>query len=50
MYYVLKDLLTTNQIAMLGVLVSFLLTFLMLRFPFPFLPKDQGRAYAVNGA
>lgn len=50
MYYVLKDLLTTNQIAMLGVLVSFLLTFLMLRFPFPFLPKDQGRAFAVNGA
>ena len=50
MYYVLKDVLTTNQIAMLGVLAAFILTFLMLKFPFPFLPKDQGRAFAVNGA
>ena len=41
MYYVLKDVLTTNQIAMLGVLAAFILTFLMLKFPFPFLPKDQ---------
>ena len=48
MYYVLKDVLTTNQIAMLGVLAAFILTFLMLKFPFPFLPKDQGRAFAVN--
>jgi phospho-N-acetylmuramoyl-pentapeptide-transferase len=50
MYYVLKDVLTTNQIAMLGVLVSFLLNFLLLQFPFSFLPADQGRAFAVNGA
>ena len=50
MYYVLKDVLSVNQIAMLGVLAAFLLTFLMLKFPFPFLPKDQGRAFAVNGA
>ena len=50
MYYVLKDVLSVNQIAMLGVLAAFLFTFLMLKFPFPFLPKDQGRAFAVNGA
>lgn len=50
MYNILKDILTTNQIAMLGVLVSFLLNFLFLKFPFPFLPTDQGRAFAVNGS
>lgn len=49
MYNILKDILSTNQIAMLGVLCSFLLNFLLLRFPFPFLPMDQGRAFAVNG-
>ena len=48
MYYVLKDVLTTNQIAMLGVLAAFILTFLMLKFPFPFLPKDQGRAQWIK--
>lgn len=41
---------TPNQIAVTGVLFGFILTFLCLRFPFSFLPKDQGRLYAVNGA
>ena len=41
---------TTNQIGMLGILVTFFLTFLALRFPLPFLPQDQGREFAVNGA
>jgi phospho-N-acetylmuramoyl-pentapeptide-transferase len=50
MYYLLREVLTTNQIAMLGVLVAFALNFLLLRFPLPFLPTDQGRAFAVNGA
>lgn len=50
MYHLLKDMLSVNQIAMVGVLVSFLLTFLALKFPLPFLPTDQGRAFAVNGA
>lgn len=49
MYYLLKNELTINQIAMLGMLVSFLITFLALKFPLPFLPTDQGRAFAVNG-
>lgn len=40
----------SNQVAMLGVLFAFTLTFFGLRFPFSFLPKDQGREYAVNGA
>ncbi|MCH5268453.1 MAG: phospho-N-acetylmuramoyl-pentapeptide-transferase [Lachnospiraceae bacterium] len=50
MYYILKDFMDPNQIAMVGVLVAFILTFLGLKFPFPFLPVDQGREYAVNGA
>lgn len=40
----------SNQIAMVGVLFAFILTFFCLRFPFSFLPKDQGREFAVNGA
>lgn len=40
----------SNQVAMLGVLFAFTLTFFCLRFPFSFLPKDQGREFAVNGA
>lgn len=50
MYGILNGFMTTNQIGMLGILVTFLLTFLALRFPLPFLPQDQGRAFAVNGA
>ncbi len=49
MYNLLSDVLSVNQIAMIGVLASFLLTFLALKFPLPFLPVDQGRAFAVNG-
>lgn len=49
MYNLLNDVLSVNQIAMIGILVSFLLTFLALKFPLPFLPVDQGRAFAVNG-
>lgn len=50
MYKILSDFLAPNQIAMIGILVAFVLTFLGLRFPFPFLPVDQGREFAVNGA
>lgn len=49
MYNLLKDILSVNQIAMIGTLAAFLLTFLALRYPLPFLPTDQGRAFAVNG-
>lgn len=50
MYQLLSTYMTTNQIAMLGILFGFVLTFLCLCFPFPFLPKDHGREFAVNGA
>ena len=50
MYNILKDFLEPNQIAVVGILVAFVLTFAGLRFPFPFLPVDHGREFAVNGA
>ena len=50
MYYILNQIMNPNQIAMIGVLVAFILTFLGLKFPFPFLPVDHGRDFAVNGA
>ena len=40
---------TDKRENMLGVVVTFIITFLVLSFPLPFLPVDQGRAYAVNG-
>ncbi len=49
MYSFLQQYFSSNQILMLGMLVTFVLTFLLLKHPFPFLPCDQGRAFAVNG-
>lgn len=50
MYHILVQMMTPNQILMLGMLVTFLLTFLLLKHPFPFLPSDHGREFAVNGS
>ena len=50
MYNILSGCLNPNQITMIGILAAFLLTFICLKFPFPFLPVDQGREFAVNGA
>lgn len=50
MYSILAQYFNPNQILMMGMLVTFLLTFLLLKHPFPFLPCDQGRAFAVNGS
>lgn len=49
MYEILNDFMSPAQITMAGVMVAFLLTFIMLKIPFKFLPADQGRAFAVNG-
>ena len=48
MYQFLVDFMSANQVIMIGMLVAFVLTFLCLRFPFSFLPKDQGREYAIK--
>lgn len=50
MYNLLSQYMTSNQVAMLGIIVTFIITFLALKHPFPFLPRDQGRDFAVNGA
>ena len=34
---------------MIGILFTFFITFLALKFPLPFLPVDQGREFAING-
>ena len=49
MYTFLTQYMNANQVLMLGMIVTFVLTFLLLKHPFPFLPCDQGRAFAVNG-
>lgn len=50
MYNILRNFLEPNQIAIAGILVAFLFTFVGLKFPFPFLPVDHGREFAINGA
>ena len=49
MYDILSRFLEPNQIAVAGILAAFVLTFAGLAFPFPFLPVDHGREFAVNG-
>lgn len=50
MYRILVQSMTPNQVLMLGMLVTFVFTFLLLKHPFPFLPRDHGRDFAVNGS
>ncbi len=50
MYSLLIDYFDVFHISAAGALVAFILTFILLKIPFKFLPKDQGREYAVNGA
>lgn len=50
MYNILSKSMSPNNILMLGMLVTFVLTFLLLKHPFPFLPSDHGRDFAVNGS
>lgn len=49
MYKILSDNLSVNQIVMIGIVVAFVITFLALKHPLPFLPSDKGRDYALNG-
>lgn len=50
MYAFWTQFLKEGQILMLGIGATFALTFFLLKYPFPFLPSDHGRAFAVNGA
>lgn len=49
MYKILSNNLSVNQIVMIGIVVAFIITFLALKHPLPFLPSDKGRDYALNG-
>ena len=46
MYHLLNQYLDTKQIVMLGIILTFLITFFALKHPFSFLPSDQGRDFA----
>ncbi|MCR5339017.1 MAG: phospho-N-acetylmuramoyl-pentapeptide-transferase [Lachnospiraceae bacterium] len=49
LYQVLSGLMSDNAIIAIGVILSLIATYLLLRFPPKFLPRDHGRAFAVNG-
>lgn len=49
MYSILEHYLSTNHILMIGMIVTFILTFFTGASVF-LLPSDQGRAFAVNGS
>ena len=50
MYYLLNQYLDTKRIVMLGIIITFLITFFALKHPFSFLPSYQVRDFALNGA
>jgi phospho-N-acetylmuramoyl-pentapeptide-transferase len=50
MYKFIGNYLSEAGIAGISMAACFLITYLVLKFPPAFLPKDQGRAFAVNGA
>ena len=50
MYSILEHYLSTNHIPMIGMIVTFILTFFFTGASVFLLPSDQGRAFAVNGS
>ncbi len=49
-YELLIGRFTQFQLSAIGMIVAFIFTFITLNMRFSFLPQDQGRAFAVNGA
>lgn len=49
LYYVLDDFINTRQYIAIASIFAFAVCFLLLKLKLPFLPKDKGRAFAVNG-
>ena len=50
LYDVLFERFSQSRVMGIGMIAAFLLTFLTLNMRFSFLPQDQGRAFAINGA
>lgn len=49
LYYILDDFMNTQQYIAFASIAAFAVCFALLKLKLPFLPKDQGRAFAVNG-
>lgn len=50
LYELLIARFTQFQLSAIGMIVAFIVTFITLNMRFSFLPQDQGRAFAINGA
>ncbi|WP_408070059.1 phospho-N-acetylmuramoyl-pentapeptide-transferase [Butyrivibrio sp. JL13D10] len=50
LYELMISRFTQFQLSAIGMTVAFIFTFITLNMRFSFLPQDQGRAFAVNGA
>ena len=49
LHYILDDFINTQQYIAIASVLAFAVCFIFLKLELPFLPKDKGRAFAVNG-
>lgn len=49
LYYILDDFVNTKQYIAIASILAFAICFVLLKLKLPFLPKDKGREFAVNG-
>lgn len=49
LYYILDRFINTQQYIAIASIIAFAICFVALKLKLPFLPKDKGRAFAVNG-
>lgn len=49
LYYILDSIINTKQYTAIASILAFAVCFIFLKLKLPFLPKDKGRAFAVNG-
>ena len=49
LYYIFDDFTNIRQYIAIAAMAAFAICFILLKLKLPFLPKDKGRAFAVNG-
>lgn len=49
LFNILSDVINIQQYIAISAVVAFVICFILLKIKLPFLPKDKGRAFAVNG-
>lgn len=49
LFYIFDDFTNLNQYIAIAAIAAFAICFVLLKLKLPFLPKDKGRAFAVNG-